>query len=321
LLFCGLWARGLQDGGCEVAVQRQGARLPQATTDLDQVKRDFSEFGYGLIRDCLGPDTVAALAERLTEQAAAECEARKAHLADAGRHYYGVPQHGAHAHFQLVRVLPNKGRAFRDLILQPQVTEVMRHGFGDQEFCLSNLTGMVTRGGTPAQIIHCDQSYLPDPVPRAWVNNVLYMISEFTDQNGGTRVIPGSHQWPPPRVDYHPDGRIVGHEDVETIAIEGEPGTAFIFDGRLWHGAGASRTPGPRLAVSGYYINHFLRQSENYPACIHDDVYAQLSDAQKAMLGFKRASTLNYFEPLHEGGRGNVDAVSDYTPEMQLGSR
>ena len=277
------------------------ASLPRPSQDLEQVKRDFTQFGYGLIKDCLSPTDIAALRTRLVEQAQAE-------LAVQG---VGQPP------FQLVRVLPNKGEVFRDLILQPQVTEVMRHGFGELEFCISNLTGMVTRAGVKAQVIHCDQSYLPDPPPRAWVNNVLYMISAFTEANGGTRVVPGSHRWAPPRMDYFHDGRIVGYEEVETIAIEGEPGTAFVFDGRLWHGAGASSVPGPRLAVSGYYMIPLLRQSENYPASIHDDVYAGLSRAQRDMLGFKRASTLNYIEPVREGGRTNTDTPAPFTPEMR----
>jgi len=293
-------------------------RLPEPTTDLEQVKRDFTEFGYGLIKDCLSSDQVARIRERLLEQAQAERNAGKANLADDGKPYYGRPKNADTASFQLVRVLPNKGEVFRDLILQPKVLEIMRHGFGELDFCMSNLTGMVTRKGAVAQVLHCDQSYLPDPQPRPWVNNVLYMITEFTDDNGGTRVIPKTHRNPPPKIEYFRDGRILSYENVETMAIEGPPGTAFVFDGRLWHGAGPSRVPGPRLAISGYYMVPQLRQSENYPACIHDDVYAAMSVEQRAMLGFKRALTLNYIEPMREDGRTNTDTFAEFTPEMHL---
>src|SRR5580692_5647345 len=89
------------------------SRLPRATGDIEQAKRDFTEFGYALIENCLRPDEVAALRQRLVEQATAERLA-------AGR---------AQTPLQLVRVLPNKGQVFRDLILQSQVTELMAHGF------------------------------------------------------------------------------------------------------------------------------------------------------------------------------------------------
>lgn len=205
------------------------SRLPEATSDLEQVKRDFTEFGYGMVKDSLDLSQVAAIKDRLVQQGQAELAV------------------GAKPEPAFQRVLPNKGQVFRELILQPKVFEMMTHGFGELEFCLSNITGMITRKGVPPQAIHCDQSYLPDPPPRAWVNNAIYMISEFTEENGATRVIPGSHRWPPPRMQYFEDGRYQGFEDMETTAIEGEAGTALVFDGRLWHGAGACRCPARAL--------------------------------------------------------------------------
>ena len=61
-----------------------------------------------------------------------------------------------------------------------------------------------------------------------------------------------------------------------------------------------------------------LRQAENFTASLHDEVYDRLSVAEREMLGFKRASTLNYMEPLREGGRGNTDTPMPYTPELHL---
>src|ERR1700760_3150553 len=160
-------------------------RLPRATTDLDQVKADFDEHGYGLIKDCLSPGQVSEIRERMVDQARAE-------VAHQGLAEPPSPQR--------LRFLPNKGRAFTDLILQTQVTQVMRHGFRKLEFCMSSMAGTLTWAGAPAQMIHCDQTTLPGPIAKAWVNNAIYMISEFTDANGGTRVVPGSHRNPPPEV-------------------------------------------------------------------------------------------------------------------------
>src|ERR1700759_1621809 len=125
-------------------------RLPEPTTDLDQVKRDFDEFGYGLIKDCLSVGQVARIRQRMLAQAEAERCLNK--LGDA-------------PNAQGVRILPNKGKIFRDLILQPQVTEMMTYGFRGLEMCLSTLTGIIPREGTSPQLIHSDQGYLPAPVP------------------------------------------------------------------------------------------------------------------------------------------------------------
>ncbi len=280
-------------------------RLPRATADLDQVKADFDEFGYGLIKDCLSPLQVSEIRERMVEQARLE-------IPHQGLTEAPVPQR--------LRFLPNKGRIFSDLILQPQVTALMKHGFRELEFCLSSMAGTMTSAGAPGQMIHCDQTTLPGPVPKAWVNNAIYMISEFTDANGGTRVVPGSHKGPPPQIRRTADGGYASHEG-ETVAIEGDPGTAFVFDGRLWHGGGEPRVSG-RIAIVAFYVIPVLRQAENYTACLHDEVYERLSLEQREMLGFKRASTLNYIEPRSEGGRGNTDTPMPYTPALSAdGSR
>jgi ectoine hydroxylase-related dioxygenase (phytanoyl-CoA dioxygenase family) len=279
---------------------RGAGRLPTATADLDQVKRDFDEFGYGLIKDCLSRDETARIRERMVEQASAEVK------------LYGLTEPPAP---QRLRFLPNKGEMFVDLILQPQVTDLMRHGFRGLDFCMSSMAGTLTYAGQPGQIIHCDQSTLPGPIPDAWVNNTIYMISEFTEANGATRVVPGSHRWPPPKVARTADGGFAGY-DGESVLIEGEPGTAFVFDGRLWHGAGATSVSG-RIAIVAFYMIPTLRQAENYPASLHDTVYERLSLEQRDMLGFKRASTLNYMEPHWQGGRGNTDTPMPYTPELR----
>jgi ectoine hydroxylase-related dioxygenase (phytanoyl-CoA dioxygenase family) len=274
-------------------------RLPRATTDLDQVKADFDEYGYGLIKDCLSPLQVSEIRERMIEQARLEIPHQG--LAEAPSQ-------------QRLRFLPNKGRVFTDLILQPQVTALMKHGFHDLEFCMSSMAGTMTSAGAPGQMIHCDQTTLPGSVPKAWVNNAIYMISEFTEANGGTRVVPGSHKGPPPTIRRTEDGGYAGY-DGETAAIEGDPGTTFVFDGRLWHGAGEPRVSG-RIAIVAFYVISVLRQAENYTACLHDDVYERLSREQREMLGFKRASTLNYIEPQQDGGRGNTDTPMPYTPAL-----
>jgi len=273
-------------------------RLPRATTDLDQVKRDFDTFGYGLIENCLSLGQVSEIRERMRDQARAERQL-----------YRTVPEP------QRLRFLPNKGVVFSDLILQPQVTEMMRHGFRGLEFCLSSMAGTLTPQDLPGQMIHYDQITLPGYVPQAWVNNAIYMISEFTAENGATLVVPGSHLWGRgPEIKRAPGGGHVGYEG-ETVPIEGAPGAVFVFDGRLWHGAGPARVAG-RIAIVAFYMIPTLRQGENYPASLHQTVYDRLSDAQRTMLGFGRASTLNYIEPMSEGGRGNTDTPMPYTPEL-----
>ena len=76
----------------------------------------------------------------------------------------------------------------------------------------------------------------------AVVANVMWMLVDFTADNGGTRLVPRSHL-----TGRHPDKEL--DKDVEPIAAEGPAGTAMVFDGRMWHGTGANVSDGPRLGV------------------------------------------------------------------------
>jgi len=73
-------------------------RLPQATEDLDQVKRDIEEFGYGMVKNALSPEEVAILRKAVDEQAAGEIKDETA------QSWEGRPET-----MQQVWVLSNKG--------------------------------------------------------------------------------------------------------------------------------------------------------------------------------------------------------------------
>ena len=67
---------------------------------------------------------------------------------------------------------------------------------------------------------------------RPIVCNSMWALTDFTDANGATRLVPGSHTKPNP--DYG--------GTYETIPAEMKKGSVLIWDGSLWHGGGANRT-------------------------------------------------------------------------------
>ena len=77
------------------------------------------------------------------------------------------------------------------------------------------------------------------------------MIDGMSDQNGGTRIVPGSHL-----AGRHPN--IYRDTNVKTIAAKGPPGCAVITDGRIWHGTGANRTHNERKAILITYCLQYL---------------------------------------------------------------
>ena len=106
---------------------------------------------------------------------------------------------------------------------------------------LSAPVGIRIGPGERAQVLHRDDAIYPLPQPHPpVVVNTMWPLDEFTEENGATRFIPGSHRWEPGR-------QPAADDPVLTAAMS--PGSAMFYLGSLWHGGGANRTARPRLGV------------------------------------------------------------------------
>jgi ectoine hydroxylase-related dioxygenase (phytanoyl-CoA dioxygenase family) len=235
--------------------------LPAPTRDLARLLDDLARFGYGVLEGALEPAQTAALRQRVIAQARGE-DAR------------GVGFHDGKAN-QRVWMLPNKGRVFRDLSLHPLIDQTMTPLLG-KDFLLSSFTANIARPGGAPMYLHCDQGYAGFWTAKPLVANIAWMLDDFTDANGGTRLVPGSHL--SERRDYGPE---------DTIAAEGPAGSALIFDGRLYHGTGANVTEREeRHVVLSYYCRPFLRQQENYFWGLDPEIRRTEREAFLRRLGF-----------------------------------
>ncbi len=82
--------------------------------------------------------------------------------------------------------------------------------------------------------------------------NVAWAVDDFSDTNGATRFVPGSH-----RRDHGPDS---GSGSALSVAIECPAGSIFVMDGRVWHQTGLNTTAGEtRAALFAYYVRPFIR--------------------------------------------------------------
>ena len=102
----------------------------------------------------------------------------------------------------------------------------------------------------------------------------------MSEENGGTLIVPGSHLF-----GRHPDKIL--DKDIITISAEGPPGCAIITDGRLWHGTGANITQKNRLVLLITFCGPQFRPQENFTMGIREEVFLQLDNYQKEILGFK----------------------------------
>jgi ectoine hydroxylase-related dioxygenase (phytanoyl-CoA dioxygenase family) len=229
--------------------------LVKPSTDLNQARRNLDERGYCIIPGVLSRSQIAALKARLLEQAQGE-DAR------------GVATHdgGPSRPNQRIWMLLNKGRVFRDLMLHPIIAETMGHLLGP-DFMLSSFTANIARPGGEPMALHTDQGYVGFWTPKPVVANIAWMLDDFTDANGGTRLVPASHlnaEATPRSSSYVPDQPANMPTQEDTIGAEGPAGSILCFDGRIWHGTGANRSEGPRHALLSYHCRPFIRQQENF---------------------------------------------------------
>ena len=181
--------------------------------------------------------------------------------------------------------LVNKGRIFEEVILTPMVLQSMAQVLGPR-FKLSSLN---VRSAEPhsdrGQPLHSDSGAIADE-RGYWVANSVWMLDDFTPENGATRFVPGSHRWgripPPDFYEAHPEERLV----------TGEAGTVVIMNAHLWHGGTANRSAAPRRAMHVYYTRWDKPQQQYQKRLLDPRVQARLSGAAREILALD--DQLNY---------------------------
>lgn len=142
--------------------------------------------------------------------------------------------------------------------------------------------------GNKAQILHRDHDQFPavkqlagilgPKAPEVTVNFFM-ALNKFTDENGATRVIPGSHLWR--------DFTVTGTPE-DTIPVEMEAGDVCLFSGKLVHGGGSNRTMDYlRRAISVSVQASYLTPEEAYPFIVDIERARKLSPRAQRLIGFR----------------------------------
>jgi ectoine hydroxylase-related dioxygenase (phytanoyl-CoA dioxygenase family) len=179
---------------------------------------------------------------------------------------------------QRVYSLAGKGEAFWRLAEEPRVLALIDRLLMPN-FLLSTMQSIRLHPGEQAQAWHTDDAFYFAPRPHALpcAISVIWAIEDFTEDNGATQVIPGSHRW---GLD-HPDD----HDyDVHVAAMPA--GSAIVFDAALWHRGGENRTSKTRLAISPQYCQPWLRPQESQLLIVPPDTARACSERVRALLGY-----------------------------------
>ncbi|MFT5571602.1 MAG: ectoine hydroxylase-related dioxygenase (phytanoyl-CoA dioxygenase family) [Cryomorphaceae bacterium] len=149
-----------------------------------------------------------------------------------------------------------------------------------QNFLLSQAQIINILPDEEAQMLHIDDGFYKIARPRAAVGCAsIWAIDDFTESNGATAVIPGSHTW----------GEKEFGSPEQCIPAVMPAGSVIFFLGTTIHGGGANKSHGARLAVTCQYCEPYLRQQENFTLSVAKDRVREMSPELISMLGYSIA--------------------------------
>ena len=278
---------------------------PPLTDDLKEAKEHLDLYGMALIKNALSEDEINQMDQRLTEQFYGE-EKYKVGSKVRGDEGLGAVSSEEEKVSRLVWNLINKGDCFLKLIDHPKILPLIQHIIGDR-VCLCSMGAHMNGSGNERMALHQDQwPLVPHPMEFAFMANVMYLISDNSPENGGTRLIPGSHKWP--LLDY----KTANSEEVQKMAVSltAPKGTAIVWEGRVWHGNGLNRSGSIRSNISTAFLQPWVKPQEYHQYSIRDEVIQRLSDKQKHILGFSPFGTLG-------GHDGSSVSPTDFDPKRE----
>jgi ectoine hydroxylase-related dioxygenase (phytanoyl-CoA dioxygenase family) len=150
-------------------------------------------------------------------------------------------------------------------------------GVLDAGCLISSLSSIAIDPGEIAQPIHADDMVIPlDKPHRPIVCNSMWALTDFTEANGATRLVPGSHLKGNPQYGG----------DYESIPAEMPKGSVLVWDGSLWHGGGANRTGERRTGVAMNYCAGFIRQQENQQLGLRPELVKGFPPRLQELVGY-----------------------------------
>jgi ectoine hydroxylase-related dioxygenase (phytanoyl-CoA dioxygenase family) len=231
-----------------------------STATVDEVTAALDVDGYAVVEGMLGPEGV--------DRAIGDLRRILADNPTGRDPFEGLRTRRVYALFA-------KTRAFDDAAIHPLVLGVL-----DRVLChyqLSAPTGIEIGPGEVAQVLHFDDGIYPMARPHEEiVCNTMWALDDFTEANGATRIIPGSHRW----VDEKASA------DTPTVAAEMPAGSVLFYLGTLWHGGGANTTERPRLGVVLEYAASWVRPQENHILAVPRATVRGLPERLQELLGY-----------------------------------
>ena len=175
--------------------------------------------------------------------------------------------------------LVNKDPIFEICFTHPRVLAGIAHVLGGN-LKLSSLNSRAALPGEGLQALHADWGGAVAPGDY-YVCNSIWLLDDFTEYNGATRVVPGTHSSGQAPRDALPDPKAAHPHEVKLLA---PAGTVVIFNSHVWHGGTLNSTDRPRRALHSYFCRRDQPQQLDQRKYIRSETLARLSDAARHIL-------------------------------------
>jgi ectoine hydroxylase-related dioxygenase (phytanoyl-CoA dioxygenase family) len=147
------------------------------------------------------------------------------------------------------------------------------------DFKLSSLNSRAALPGRGLQALHTEGG--PVGLGPYQVCNSVWLLDDFTPDNGATRVVPGSHRLTVSVRDAMDDTSAPHPDEVKLTA---PAGTVVVFNSHLWHGGTLNRAGRPRRALHSYFTRRANGQQLDQRRYIRPETLARLSPAARFIL-------------------------------------
>lgn len=244
---------------------------PPPTRDLAQALKDIATHGLAIVPDVLTGDALKRTRDALYR--AAESDRARGREQKFGLDY------GHDETNQRVWNVLSRDPVFEDLAFHPLAVDFVKGVLGWPAL-LGNISANITGPGGGEMVLHADQLFMPEPwAAEPQGMNIAWCLDDFTEANGATRFVPGSH-----RLNRPP----APGEAVETVPMEAPAGSIVVFESRIWHQTGFNRTADERRAgVFAWYTKPIYRTQENWFLSLRPEIRQFASEEALILLGWK----------------------------------
>ena len=232
--------------------------------DVKVHRKRIAEDGYSILENAIEPELVDALNEDLLR-----IERERA-IRPANNDFEGSKT------WRIYNLLVH-GKLYERIPVHENVLPVVEKVL-DEGCLVSSLSSIAIGPEETPQPIHADDQLIPLAKPHVpTVCNTMWALTDFTEENGATRIIPGSHLR-----DHSPEYG----QPYDSIPAEMKKGSVLIWHGSLWHGGGANRTGARRVGIAMNYCAGFIRQQENQQIGIPREIARGFSPRLRELVGY-----------------------------------